>query len=302
MATLPAPQAPGADVLPGAETGRVSRRWRAFLHNPLGVIGLVLLVFLVLFSFVGPLIYRVSPYQPDLSALLQPPSPQHPLGTDPLGRDALARLMQGGQLSLIVGFAAALVSMAFGTVYGITSGILGGFVDVVMMRIVDVIFALPGIFILLLLNSIFTPNAFVMVFVIASLAWVGVARLVRSEVLRLRELDYVEAARATGASTTRIIFRHLLPNVTSVVLVAGTFQVADAILTVAALSYLGLGLPPPAANWGGMLSDSLQYVFQNPWWLIYPPGICIVLAELGVNFVGDALRQAFDPRLQEGRA
>ncbi|MCY0863572.1 MAG: ABC transporter permease, partial [Sulfobacillus sp.] len=223
---------------------------------------------------------------------------QYPLGTDSLGRDVLIRMMVGGQLSLEVGFAAALVTMVIGVVYGLISGYVGGWVDVVMMRIVDILYAIPGLFLLLFLDSVFRPNATLLVFVIAVVSWFGVARLVRGEVLSLKQREYVEAARALGTGNLRIMLRHLLPNVMGVVVVATTLQVANAILTVAGLSFLGLGLPPPTPNWGEMLSSSMNYMFQNAWWLIYPPGLAILLVELSVNFIGDALRQAFDPRLR----
>jgi len=244
------------------------------------------------------MVYHQSPYTTNVVAILAAPSKAYPLGTDSLGRDVLARLMLGGQLSLEVGFAAAIVAMAFGTFYGLLSGMIGGYADTVLMRVVDVIIALPSLFVLLLLDSIFRPSAVLLVFIIASTAWVGVARLVRAETLSLREREYVEAANASGAGRLRVMMRHLLPNTLGVVMVATSFQVGDSILTVAALSFLGLGLPPPTPNWGEMLSDSLNYIFQGSWWLIYPPGLLIVAVELGVNFVGDAMREAFDPRLR----
>jgi peptide/nickel transport system permease protein len=275
-----------------------AREWRAFWANPLGIVGIALVVALLLFSFVGPLVYRQSPYTTNVASMLTAPNASYPLGTDSLGRDVLARLMLGGQLSLEVGFAAAFVAMVFGTFYGLMSGMAGGYVDTLLMRIVDVIIALPSLFVLLLLDSIFRPSAILLVFIIASTSWVGVARLVRAETLTLRERDYVEAANASGAGRVRVMMRHLLPNTLGVVLVATTFQIGDSILTVAALSFLGLGLPPPTPNWGEMLSDSLNYIFQGSWWLIYPPGLLIVAVELGVNFIGDALREALDPRLR----
>ncbi len=284
---------------PMQETGSRSREWQAFWKNPLAIAGVIGLTFLVLFSFVGPLIYRVSTTNPNLLATLQAPTAHHLLGTDSLGRDVLARMMVGGQLSLEVGFAAAFMATFIGVVYGLISGMSGKWVDVILMRIVDIFIAIPGLFLLLFVDSVFRPNAAVLVVVIGSLGWFGVARLVRSEVLTLKQRDYVEAARALGASNWRIMFRQLLPNVMGVVVVNSTFQVADAILTVAALSFLGLGLPPPTPNWGEMLSSSMSYMFQNAWWLIYPPGVAILIVELSVNFIGDAMRQAFDPRLRK---
>ncbi len=284
---------------PKPEAPSRSREWKAFWHNPLAVAGVVGLSFLVLFSFLGPVLYPVQINNPNLLATLHAPNAHFPLGTDSLGRSELARMMVGGQLSLEVGFAAAFMATLLGVVYGLVSGMAGKWLDVILMRIVDIFIAIPGLFLLLFVDTVFRPNALLLVVVIGSLSWFGVARLVRSEVLSLKRRDYVEAARALGASNWRIMFKELLPNVMGVVVVNATFQVADAILTVAALSFLGLGLPPPMPNWGEMLSSSMSYMFQNAWWLIYPPGVAILIVELSVNFLGDALRQAFDPRLRK---
>lgn len=275
-----------------------SREWKTFWSNPLAWVGVILLTLIVLFSFLGPVFYHVSAYTPNLGAALSPPNAHYPLGADSLGRDNLIRLMIGGQLSLEVGFAAALVTMVIGVIYGLISGFVGGATDVILMRIVDILYAIPQLFFLLFLDSVFKPNAVLLVFVIALFSWFGVARLVRGEVLSLKTRDYVEAARALGSSNLRIMIRHLLPNVMGVVVVSTTLQVANAILTVAGLSFLGLGLPPPTPNWGQMLSDSMTYMFQNAWWLIYPPGFAILFVELCVNFIGVALNQAYDPRLR----
>jgi peptide/nickel transport system permease protein len=282
-----------------AETREPSREWRTFWRNPLAWAGVFGLVFIVLFSFVGPLVYHANDLAIHLNEALQPPSARFPLGTDELGRNNLSRMMVGGQLSLEVGFAAALVSMVIGVVYGMISGYIGGFTDVVLMRIVDVLYSIPSLFFLLFIDSVFRPSAILLIFIIAVFSWFGVARLVRGQVLSLKSRDYVEAARALGAGNGRIMWRHLLPNVTGVVLVSTTLQVANAILTVAGLSFLGLGLPPPTPNWGQMLSDSMNYMFQNAWWLIYPPGFAILLVELCTNFIGVSLNQAYDPRLRK---
>jgi peptide/nickel transport system permease protein len=284
----------------GEPTLSLSREWRAFWRNPMAWVGLGGLALIVLFTYAGPLVWRANPYTPNLLATLQGPTAAHPLGTDNLGRDVLARLMLGGQLSLEIGFISALCSMVIGTLYGLLSGLFGGALDNLMMRIVDVLIALPTIFLLLLIDSIFQPSAFLLIIVLAFTSWFYVARLVRSQVLTLRQREYVEAARAMGGTTGRVMIRHLLPNVLAVVMVATTFQVGYSILTIAGLSFLGLGLPPPTPNWGEMLSDSMSYIFQNLWWLIYPPGLMIVFVELGVNLVGDAMQAAFDPRLGGG--
>ncbi|NMP22293.1 ABC transporter permease [Sulfobacillus harzensis] len=273
------------------------RVWRRFWKSPLTIAGIAGLLFLVLFSFVGPLIYRVNPLAINLAHMMQPPSAQFPLGTDDLGRNYLSRVMVGGQSSLIVGFASAVVSMAFGTLYGMVSGMASRWVDTIMMRIVDIILSIPGLFILLFLDAVFKPSVFIMVLILAATSWLSVARLVRAEVLSLKTRTYVEAAQALGASNWRIMLRYLFPNFLGTVLVAGTFSVAISILSVATLSFLGLGLPPPAPNWGAELSSAMNYMFQNSWWLTYPPGLAILLAELSINFIGDGLRQAFDSRM-----
>jgi peptide/nickel transport system permease protein len=292
----PLPDLSGAALL-APEARLASRQWRLFWSSPLAWAGTIMLVFVVSFSFLGPLVWRAPIDNIDINAMLQPPSWAHPLGTDSLGRDMLARLMVGGQVSLIVGFVAALASMVIGTAYGMVSAIVGGPVDVVMMRIIDALFAIPTLFLLLLVNAVFPPSAVLLTVVLTATSWFSVTRLVRAEVLSVRTRDFVEAARSSGATTGRVMRRHLLPNIIGVVTVTTTFQVGGIILTVAALSFLGLGLPPPAPNWGELLSDSMSYIFQGAWWLMYPPGLMIVIVEIGVNFLGDALRQAFDPRL-----
>ncbi|MCY0878870.1 MAG: ABC transporter permease [Firmicutes bacterium] len=285
------------EAAPAEDFSYQGRIWRRFWRSPLTIAGVAGLLFLVLFSFVGPLIYRVNPLTINLLHILQPPDAQFPLGTDDLGRNELARLMVGGQASLIVGFASAFVSMVFGTLYGMVAGLAGGWVDTVMMRVVDIILSIPALFILLFLDAVFKPNVALMVVILASTAWLGVARLVRAEVLTIKTRTYVEAARALGASQARIMRYYLFPNYLGTVLVAGTFSVADSILAIATLSFLGLGLPPPAPNWGSDLATAMNYMYQNAWWIIYPPGLAILLAELSINFVGDGLRQAFDTRL-----
>jgi len=286
------PRAGVVDNLVDARPGFNRRFWRSGMT----MLGLVMLLFLVLFSFVGPLFYPRSAIATNLLATDAGPSAQFPLGTDSVGHNVLAQLMVGGQSSLEVGFAAAVVAMLFGTLYGLISGVAPAFVDSIMMRIVDILLSIPSIFILLFLNVVFTPSVGIMVLVLASTSWLGVSRLVRGETMSIKGQVYVEAARATGTGVWRIMLRYLLPNFIGTVLVAGTFQVADAILAMAGLSFLGLGLPPPTPNWGGMLSDGMNYMFQNSWWLIYPPGLCILIAEVSINLIGDGLRSAIETR------
>ena len=269
---------------------------KRFWQSGMTKLGVVLLLILVLFSFVGPLIYRHSAITTHLLATDATPSAQFPLGTDSVGHNVLAQLMLGGQSSIEVGFAAAVVAMLFGTFYGMISSMVGGWIDTIMMRIVDILLSIPSIFILLFLNVVFQPSVMIMIFVLASTAWLGVSRLVRAEALMIKNQVYVEAAQAIGVKNSRVMIRYLLPNIFGTVLVAATFQVADAILAMAALSFLGLGLPPPTPNWGGMLSDGMNYMFQNSWWLIYPPGLCILIAQVSINLIGDGLRNAIETR------
>ena len=222
-----------------------------------------------------------------------------PLGTDSVGYDELGRLMVGGQTSIEVGIAAAVVSVLFGTLYGAISGFIGGPVDAVLMRIVDAGLSLPYLMVIIIAAVIFHPTTLVMIFVIAFFYWFGPARLVRGETLSLRTREYVQAVRVLGGSRLRSVTRHILPNAIGVIIVQGTFAVADAILILSGLGFLGLGVSPPNTDWGSMLSNGLQYIQSGGyWWLIYPPGICIILTCISFNFIGDALRDAFENRLQ----
>ncbi|WP_067621488.1 ABC transporter permease [Alicyclobacillus acidiphilus] len=272
---------------------------RRYAQSSLGRVGACLLVVLVLFCFLGPVLDPASPNQINLIAILHPPTWAFPFGTDELGRDLLIRTMIGGQASLEVGFAAAIASMAVGIFYGLVSGYFGGWLDHLMMRIVDVLRAVPTLFLLVFFDSAFRPNVGLLIFLIAITSWHGVSRLVRADVLAVRQMLYVDAAKISGASHFRILVRHILPNIMGTVLVSSTFMVGDAVLLIASLSFLGLGLPPPAPNWGSMLSDSMSYFSQNCWWLIYAPGAAILTTVLAINFIGDALRTAFDMRLEQ---
>jgi peptide/nickel transport system permease protein len=269
-----------------------------FVQNRLAIVGLAIIVFMVLFSFVGPHIYVTNQIQTNLNQVTEHPSSAHPLGTDQLGYDVLGRLMVGGQSSLEVGLAAALLASIVGTAWGAVSGYVGRWPDAVMMRVVDSFLAIPPLLLILLLASVVAPTVPTLIIVIALISWLATARLVRGDSLSVRTRDYVQAAVAGGARSPRIVVRHVIPNVIGTIVVLTTFSVADAILLLAALSYLGLGPPPPAANWGSMLTNGLNYVYVGDWWLIYPAGLCIVLTVVAFNFIGDALRDALEVRLQ----
>jgi peptide/nickel transport system permease protein len=253
---------------------------------------------MAVFSFGGPLVYHTDPNAPDiLAGVLSPPSREHLLGTDAIGRDILARLMSGGQSSLEVGVAAGLLAVAVGAIWGAMAGYFGGAVDGVMMRLLDVALAIPILLLLLVLAVEFSTREAALIVIIGLTSWLVPARLIRGETLTLRTREYVQIVKIMGGSAPRTIVRHILPNAFGTIAVNATFQVADAILILAYLSFLGLGIPPPAATWGGILSDGLNNLAQNAWWTIYPPGICILLTVVAFNFMGEALRNAFERRL-----
>ena len=267
-------------------------------QNPLAVAGLVIIVALTLFCFVGPLLYRTNQTATNLLLENQPPSAAHLLGTSPEGRDEIGQLMVGGQVTLEVGFAVAILSTAFGMAWGAIAGYLGGVIDAIMMRVVDAVLAIPFLFFVVLLASIMTPNLFVIVLAITAASWVSTARLVRGEVLSLRTRDYVAAGRVFGARHLHVIFRHLVPNVFGIVAVNATLKVADAIYIYAAMAFLGLSLPPPATSWGDLLTTGIYHVFDGYWWQLWPPAIAIVLIVLAVNVVGDGLHDLVERRLE----
>ncbi|MGO9780390.1 MAG: ABC transporter permease [Streptosporangiaceae bacterium] len=286
----------------GGELGAVQSGWRLalreFASNRLAVAGFGILIFFVLFCFVGPLIYHTDQINTNDLLANMPPSGQHLLGTDGQGFDELGRMMKGGQASLEIGFFAAFVAIVIGTLFGAVSGLIGGFVDSALMRVVDVFLSVPFLFVVLILAVKFGASVLSLSLVIGFFAWQVPARLVRGEVLTIRERDYVLAARTAGAGNWRLISRHLLPNALGVVIVNVTFQVADAILAVAYVGFLGFGLHYPNVDWGDMLSEGSTFLQDGYWWLIYPVGACIVLTVMALNFIGDALRDAMDVRLR----
>jgi peptide/nickel transport system permease protein len=279
--------------------GMLRRAWEVFAENKLALASLGFVVFIFLFCFVGPVFYKTNQTNTNLALYLCKPSAEHLLGCNDLGYDQLGRLMVGGQTALEVGMAAAIVSVFFGTLYGAISGFVGGPVDAVMMRIVDAGLSLPSLMVIIILSVIFHPTPLVIIFIIAVFYWLGVARLVRGETLSLRNREYVQAVRVIGGRPLRSVTRHVVPNSIGTIIVQATFAVADAILTLSVLGFLTLGVAPPATDWGSMLSGGLNYIQGgNYWWLIYPPGVAIILTCIAFNFIGDALRDAFETRLQ----
>jgi peptide/nickel transport system permease protein len=279
---------------------------RRFRRHRLAMIGAVILFVMVVAVVGGPFVYRVPIDEIDFRAKLQGPSRAHPLGTDDLGQDLLARMLYGGRISLAVGVAAMLISITIGTTVGAIAGQLGGAIDHTLMRITDLFLSLPQLPLLLLIVYLFRdalkgalgPEAgiFVMIVaVIAGLRWMPVARLVRAQFLSLREKEFVEAARSLGAPTLRQVVRHILPNALGPVIVAGSLDVAAAIIAESSLSFLGLGFPPDIPTWGRILYDAKDNLDFAPHWAIFP-GTAIFLTVLSINYIGDGLRDALDPR------
>jgi len=267
-----------------------------FWGGPLSKVGSVSIVFIVLFCFVGPLIYRTNQVQANISLIVMPPSGKHLLGTDGNGFDELGQLMLGGQSALEIGLASAFLASVFGAVYGAVAGYLGGFWDALLMRVVDTMLAVPGLLLLLLLAVIWSDSAPALICILGLFAWLAPARLVRGETLTLRTREYVQAAKLVGAGNMRIVVRHIVPNAIGTIVVNTTFQIADAILALASLSFLGLGPPPPAVNWGGILSDGSNYLTEGAWWLVYPAGVAIVLTVIAFNFLGEGIEEALGAR------
>lgn len=270
-----------------------------FLQNRLAVVGVLLAAGLVLFSFVGPLIYRTDQIHTNLMQAYQMPGGQFPLGTDGVGYDQLGRLMVGGQTSIMIGLAAGLLATFIGTLWGATAGFVGGWVDAAMMRVVDALMSIPALFLFMLIATMVTPTVGLLILIIGAFAWLNPARLVRGEALALRSREFIVAMRGMGGGTGRAVRTHIVRNAVGTVIVNATFQVADAVLYVAYLSFLGLGVPPPAANWGSMLSQGLSEAYSGNWWLLYPPGVLIILLVLAFSFIGDGLRDAFEVRLRK---
>ena len=280
--------------------------WRRFRRHVLAVSGAIVLLILVLGVLVGPYVWPVAINDIDFAAKLQGPSLAHPLGTDDLGQDLLARMMYGGRISLAVGFAAMMVALFVGVLVGSVAGMASGWVDAALMWLTDLFLALPTLPLLLLVMYLFRDSvkqvmgveggAFVLiVVVIGGLRWMPVARLVRAQFLSLREKEFVEAARALGASKVRQVVQHILPNALGPVIVVGTIDVAAAIIFESTLSFLGLGFPSDVPTWGSMLRDAKDYLDIAAHWALFPGG-AIFLTVLAINFIGDGLRDAFDPR------
>ncbi len=304
--STPASLTAESDARLGASISPWREAWRRFLRHRLAVISLVLLVLMVLLVLFGPLFWRVAINEIDFTMRLTTPSWKHPLGTDDLGQDLFARILYGGRISLAVGLAAMLMAITVGVFVGAVAGISRGSVDAGLMWLTDLFLALPQLPLLLLIIYLFRDalkatfgtegGVFILIVaVIGAFRWMPVARLVRAQFFSLREKEFVEAARALGASVPRQVVRHILPNALGPVIVAGTIDVAAAIIAESTLSFLGLGFPPDIPTWGRILYDSRDFLDIAPHWALFP-GLAIFLAVLTINFIGDGLRDALDPR------
>lgn len=276
--------------------------WRRFRRHPGAIAGTIVLGLIVVAVLLAPL----SPYDPeasDLSARFQPPSLQHPMGTDALGRDLLTRVLYGGRVSLTVGFLVVAISLAIGVPIGALAGFHGGRLDSILMRLTDIFLSMPAFLVLILLSAILREvdaplfernNVLTIAVVIGILSWMTFSRLVRAAFLTIREMDFVTAARCVGASNRRIIVTHILPNAIGPIIVEATLGLGYAIIEESGLSFLGFGIQPPTPSWGNLLSNAQEYLTKYPWLAIFP-GLMIFLTIISVNYIGDGLRDAFDP-------
>ncbi len=279
-----------AITLPVDEAAEAPRPRRAHLSG-IATMSLIWISGIAIACWLAPTLFGMNPDATDVAHAYAAPSSAHLLGTDGLGRDELARLFVGGRITLSVGAIAALVAMLIGTVYGALSGYYGGWFDTLLMRAVDVFLSIPTLFLLLFLAAMFHGDLLTLMIVIGVTSWLGPARLVRGEVLTLKERLYVEAARSIGAGDRRIIFRHVVPNATGTIITTTTFMVASAMLAETALSYLGIGVRAPMPSWGNLLSSAQSDIFAGAWWLILPPGLAILTTVCAFNFLGDWLRE-----------
>ena len=274
------------------------KRFKQLLRNFAFTVGLIVTVALIAAAIAAPLLAPYDPNAQDTSRRLEAPSHGHPLGLDELGRDVLSRILWGARVSLRVGFSVVILASLAGVVLGAVSGYFGGIIDTIIMRITDILLAFPGILLAIALVAVLGPSLNNVIFALAIIGWVGYARLTRGQVLKVREMEYVTAAKALGAKSPRVIVLHVLPNVMNPVIVMATLGLAGAILSEAALSFLGLGVQPPTPSWGAMLTAGRRYLgLANH--LAYYPGIAIMAAVMGLNFLGDGLIDALDPKYRK---
>jgi peptide/nickel transport system permease protein len=274
------------------------KTFKRLLHNFAFTSGLILTVAIVIVALAAPLLSPYDPNLQDTARRLEPPSKQHLLGLDDLGRDVLSRIVWGARISLIVGFSVVILASLVGVTLGAISGYFGGVIDTLIMRLTDILLAFPGILLAIALVAVLGPKLPNVILALATIGWVSYARLVRGQVLKVREMEYVTAAKALGAKSPRVIIRHVLPNVINPVIVMATLGLAGAILSEAALSFLGLGVQPPTPSWGAMLTAGRRYLGLANHLAIFP-GAAIMAAVMGFNFLGDGLIDALDPKYRK---
>lgn len=277
--------------------------WRRFKRNKLAMCGLVILTVFVLLSIFAPVLTPYDPNRADFRARNQPPSRAHWLGTDDMGRDILTRTLYGGRISLSVGLVSVGISLTLGVILGAVSGYFGGRIDALIMRLADVFYSFPFLILAITATALLGPSIYNIMMILGVLSWPGPARLLRAEFLKLKNVEFVTASIATGAKSSRTMFRHMLPNAIAPLLVSATLEVASSILSEAGLSFLGLGVPPPAPSWGNMLNRARPlHILRNMPWMWIPPGVAILLTILSINFVGDGLRDALDPHQDQSQS
>lgn len=289
-------------ILAEVEAPQWRKAMRVFARNKLAVVSFTVLTIIVLFCFVGPLFYRTNQSN-SYAALSQtpdlPPSWAHLFGTDSSGFDIFGRVMYGGRYSLTLGFFSGLITIMVGTVYGLISGYIGGWLDSAMMRVLDAFLSIPYLFLLLALVAIFHNSTTFLIIIIGTTLWWGNARIIRSDALQIRELEYTQAAVSMGAGRLHIIRRHIMPNAISNIVTVGTFSVADAILALSSLGFLGVGIQLPATDWGTMLNAGVPQLPNGYWWEVLPVTLVFVTVIVCINYIGDALRDAFEVRLRD---
>lgn len=275
--------------------GQPGATWRRFRRSRLALAALVWVAAISMFAILAPMVTPAPPDAVNLAHRLEPPGNGHEFGTDDLGRDVVARMLYGARVSLAIGFSATVISLVLGSLLGALAGYYGGLVDWVVSRIIEVVLCFPFLFLVLAIVALFRPSLWTVMLALGITSWTTEARFIRAEFLRLRELDFAQAARASGARDPRIMLRHLLPNALAPVLVSASFGVASAILTESALSFLGFGVALPTASWGSILATAQNHL-EEAWWLILFPGIAIFLTVASFNIIGDRFREAIDPR------
>jgi oligopeptide transport system permease protein len=291
--TLPSLELTSAELEQGSSLWRDA--WQRLRKNRLAVFGACTLLFIVIACLIGP---WISPYgyeEQDLSNTFNPPDSQHWFGTDQLGRDLMVRVMTGGRISITVGLVATLVALTIGVTYGAMAGFFGGRIDTLMMRFVDILYALPFTIFVILLMVFFGRNIFLLFFAIGAVEWLTMARIVRGQIMSIKRIEYIEAARTLGFSRRRIIFRHMLPNILGPIIVYTTLTIPAVMLLEAFLSFLGLGVQPPMSSWGVLIKDGAEKM-EEFWWLLVFPGTLFSLTLFSLNFLGDGLRDALDVR------